>query len=579
MTAPSASAPKRRVLFASAPFGLAPKRAVDAVATAMGREFADIETRALDIFDYVNPAARAVLQKGYETLTTSTPSLWGFLYEKESLVDSLSPADNFVRSIQWEALRGVLAENPPAAIVVSHPFAAAPFLKLKREGSLDVPVVSLLTDFHGHNAIVQDGVSLYTCADASLVDELVKRGIDRELVYPCGIPVEDAFTSAHAESRDRDALRVKYGVDPTRRTLLVIGQGLDPDVADRMLFQLSLLKTPTQFLLTTGNNTELSERFRRYAAIYGVRAKLFGQVEFLPELVAIADLAITHGGGLTAAECLASGVPLVILEPVPGQETRNTRFLVSSGAARQAAGVLSLGAEVDFALGDAEVFPRMRRAAQELGKPSAARDAGRAIYLAAQNAPQILERERERAKRKTEGVGQTGVGQTGPTQAAGARPLFEEIGGEQATASVPTNVSRGAAKDLLVGWIMNEKDARRRYEEVMSDAERWQRRAELAVREGQDDLAKAALKRSEETRREAIGLEQELRRIAAEKAKITQRAQGSAGAAGGATGVGSTTSGAEVRSPEMESRFRKMELDDELRRLKRKLDEGGERGA
>jgi processive 1,2-diacylglycerol beta-glucosyltransferase len=560
------SEPKRRVLFVTAPFGLAPKRALEAVSAAMSAEFPDVEARTVDVFDYVNAAARAVLLKGYESLVATAPSLWGFLYEKESLVESLSPNENFARSVQWDALRALVAEFPPSVVVVSHPFAAAPFLRLKREGHLEVPVVSVLTDFHVHNVLVQDGISLYTTADAKLTEQLAKRGVERELIYACGVPVADRYTRAH----DLSALRAKYGLEEGRKVLLVIGQSFDPDLADRMLFQFSLLKTPTQILLTAGNNAELADRFRRFAAIYGVRAKLFGEVEAMHELMAVSDLAVTHGGALTTAECLATGLPLVLLEPVPGQETRNTRFLADQGVARQAAGVLSLGAEVDFALGDGSVYSRMKQAALELGKKSASRDTGRAIYLAAQNATQIVARERERAaKSRTDAAGgiagasSSGTGGTGTA----ARPLFEEIGTEQASAEVPRNLTRGAAHDLLVGWIMSEKDAKRRHETAMDEASRWQRRAELAVREGQEDLAKEALRRAEEARREAVGLEQELRRIAAEKAKVTGRAAGAAPT--------QPSNSYDPTQAEMESRFRKMELDDELKRLKHKLDEGG----
>lgn len=549
---------KRRILFVSAPFGPAPKRVLEAVSAAMSREFADVELRAIDIFDYVNPAARAVLVKGYESLVGNAPGLWGFLFEKESLVDTLSPNENFARSVQWDALRGALAQSPPDVVVVSHPFAAAPFLRLKREGTLPLPVVSVLHDYLVHNVLIQEGISLYTCADAKLAELLVERGVERELIYPCGIPVSEAFTAP----KDTAALREKFGLDPYKRTLVVLGEGFDADIADRMLFQLSLLKAPVQLLISSGENQDLADRLRRFASIYGVRAKLFGVLENLHELLAVTDLAVTQGTGLGTAELLASGVPLVLLEPAAGQDARNSKFLVERGVARLASGVLALGAELDLLLGDAALYERMKRAVAELGKPSAARDAGRAIYLAAQNAAEILQREGER-RHKAQGPGPGTSASSGAPQ---PRPLFEDIGGDKPS-EPPAKLSPGTAKELLVGWIMSEKDARRRLEEAMEAAERWQRRAELSVKEQQEDLAKEALRRAEEARREAIGLEQELRRISSEKSKLTGRGAGVAGPSGV---LGAAAN--EPSSAELESRFRKMELDDELRRLKRRLD-------
>jgi processive 1,2-diacylglycerol beta-glucosyltransferase len=546
---------KRRFLFAAAPVGEGHRRALDAVANAMAREFPDVQTRVIDIFDYVNPAARALLTKGYSSIVSIAPSLWGYLYEKESLVDTLAPAENFARSVRWEELRGALAEFPPDVVLTSHAFATAPFVRLKREGTLEVPILSVLTDYQIHSIELQEGVSLYTCADGRLADELAKRGVSRELIYPCGIPVSDVF----AQPMDRPALKAKFGLDPDpeKRVILVLGKGLEPDLTDRLLFQLNLLRAPHQILVSSGGNEELATRMRRFAAMYGVRAKMFGAVDNLHEFMAASDLAITAGDGLTIAECLASGLPLVLLEPVPGQDERNSLSLVERGVARRAAGVLTLGAEIDLALGDPAGFDRMKKAVAELHKPNAARDAARAAYLAAQNKAEILRRERERTTARESAAA------TPPPP----KPTIEEIGEERTATGATVPLSRDAAKELLVGWIMSEKDARRRHEEALAEAERWQRRAEMAARRGEDDLAKEALRRAEDWKREIIGLENELRRIAAEKTKITGRVAGGV--------VPTTTVGApDIQSAEVESRFRNMELDEELQRLKRRLENG-----
>ena len=38
-------------------------------------------------------------------------------------------------------------------------------------------------------------------------------------------------------------------------------------------------------------------------------------------------------GGLTSSEALAKGIPMVISNPIPGQEDRNVEFLLNAGAA------------------------------------------------------------------------------------------------------------------------------------------------------------------------------------------------------------------------------------------------------
>src|SRR5205823_9573893 len=123
----------------------------------------------------------------------------------------------------------------------------------------------------------------------------------------------------------------------------------------------------------------------------------------------------------------------------------------------------------------------------------------------------------------------------------------------------PPPLSRDAAKELLTGWILSEKDARRRLDDALAEGEKWRRRAEIAARRTEDDLAKEALRRAEEWKSEIVGLENELRRIAAEKTKITGRS--------GVSPPTTTSVGApDLQSAETEARFRNMELDDELQR-------------
>ena len=61
--------------------------------------------------------------------------------------------------------------------------------------------------------------------------------------------------------------------------------------------------------------------------------ELVGFCKEMPKLLAVADLMVGKCGGLTAAENAAMGVPLIILDPIPGQEQRNADALLEAGAA------------------------------------------------------------------------------------------------------------------------------------------------------------------------------------------------------------------------------------------------------
>ena len=63
------------------------------------------------------------------------------------------------------------------------------------------------------------------------------------------------------------------------------------------------------------------------------RVKLFEFTDKVPELMSISSAVITKAGGLTITECLASNLPIIIINPIPGQEEENAEFLEQNGVA------------------------------------------------------------------------------------------------------------------------------------------------------------------------------------------------------------------------------------------------------
>jgi processive 1,2-diacylglycerol beta-glucosyltransferase len=102
------------------------------------------------------------------------------------------------------------------------------------------------------------------------------------------------------------------------------------------------------------------------------RVKVLGYTRRIHELMAAADLVVSKPGGLTAAETLAVGVPLIIVDPVPGQEERNSDYLLENGAAIKANHLLTLASKVTELLRDPAHLDHLRANCRRLGRPRAA---------------------------------------------------------------------------------------------------------------------------------------------------------------------------------------------------------------
>lgn len=90
-----------------------------------------------------------------------------------------------------------------------------------------------------------------------------------------------------------------------------------------------------QMVAISGKNEKMNSLFNEYVASNNAedRVKVLEFTKQIPELMSISDLVITKPGGLTTSESLASHLPIVVINPIPGQEEENAVFLEEMNAA------------------------------------------------------------------------------------------------------------------------------------------------------------------------------------------------------------------------------------------------------
>src|SRR5690606_11449412 len=131
---------------------------------------------------------------------------------------------------------------------------------------------------------------------------------------------------------------------------------------------------PLQVVVVAGRNEALAEELRKGTPPARHRVKVLGFTRELDELMAVADLVVSKPGGLTTSEVLARGAAMVIVNPIPGQESRNSDFLLENGAAIKVNNVSTLAYKIDTLLADPGRLAGLRANARRLGRPRAAFD-------------------------------------------------------------------------------------------------------------------------------------------------------------------------------------------------------------
>jgi processive 1,2-diacylglycerol beta-glucosyltransferase len=215
-------------------------------------------------------------------------------------------------------------------IVCTYCLPAGGISELKRQGRTDVPCVVVITDHAIHSQWIHPDIDLYLVSSDHVRDGLMAHGIPPERVLSTGIPV----TVASGLPPNRHALRRQYGLDPTLPTILVMvgAYNLMRGALDVCRSMVDLPRS-AQLLFVCGKDAMLRQAVEQLAQRASMPVHVFGYVSEIPALMAMSDLTVSKAGGVTTSEALAAQLPMVIVNPIPGQEEENSAFLQAVGAA------------------------------------------------------------------------------------------------------------------------------------------------------------------------------------------------------------------------------------------------------
>ena len=364
-----------RVLFLSLSFGLGHKRAAEAIDKALALINPEIRSLTVDSLRYTNPRLEKIYRESYDKMIKRTPRLWGHLYESKQLVEKTAKIRSFMNRMNSRRLKGLLEEFSPHLIVCTHWVPCGVVSSLKARGETDIPVMNVITDFCIHAFHVYKEVELYIVASKEMKEELLARGIEEERIKVFGIPIDPAFS----HRLNRQELKRGLGLEENLPTVLILGggQGLGP--MEDVIHHLDRFRKPLQIIVVVGKNEDLRKKLEDLTPYLRVSLKVYGYIENMDEIMEVSDLALTKAGGLSSSEALSKGLPMLIVNPIPGQEEKNSEFIVNYGAGIKVRRIEELNGRVEDLLNDSQKLNQMKERAESLAKPRAALDTARII--------------------------------------------------------------------------------------------------------------------------------------------------------------------------------------------------------
>jgi processive 1,2-diacylglycerol beta-glucosyltransferase len=365
-----------RILVLSAAVGAGHLRAAEAVELALRQVVPDATVKNVDVLTLTNAAFRRFYGKAYLDLVNRAPHVLGYFYDlldQPSKSGRSSSSDRLRLAFEKLNLRAFirfLEKEPWDLIINTHFLPAEIIASLRKQERLTVPQVTVTTDFETHRLWVNQPCDLYCTATQEGALYLQTWGVPASHTVTTGIPIHPVFSAP----KDRVACLERHQLQGDRPIVLQLSGGFGVGPIEKLYRALLSVEEPLQVLAITGKNEAVKAQLEAIRSPARHRSRVLGFTHQIDELMAVADLVVSKPGGLTTSETLARGAAMVVVNPIPGQESRNSDFLLENGAAIKANNLATLAHKVTALVRNRERLEQLKANARRLGRPRAAFD-------------------------------------------------------------------------------------------------------------------------------------------------------------------------------------------------------------
>jgi processive 1,2-diacylglycerol beta-glucosyltransferase len=346
------------------------RSATMAIEKAIKQLHPNSEILNINAFNYTNPISEKVINRIYMEVIKRTPKIWDYLYDNPSVVKGLENIKRYIHKSNSPKLKKLFDSFNPDLVVCTQAFPCGMVADFKKAYGVNLPLVAVLTDYIPHSYWVYDEVDYYITPSEEVSTRLEKKGVKPAKIKSYGIPFDPKFN----QKPNLDDIFCKLKLNPHKPVVLIMGggQGLGP--VKTIVKSLEKSEHDIQELIVAGTNKKLLRSLKRKIKHYKKHIHLFGFIQNIHELMYISNVIITKPGGVTTAEVLSIGLPMVIVKPIPGQEINNTNFLTQKQAAIKVNEPKDVYQVIDDLLKNKVKLERLRAAGLKIAKPGASMD-------------------------------------------------------------------------------------------------------------------------------------------------------------------------------------------------------------
>ena len=326
-----------KVLIFYASYGGGHLNAAKSIENCIKNNYKNIDVEMIDCMKYVNKTIEKITTAAYREMAKKMPWAWGRIYSdaQKGPLAHITSRSNKIMAIK---LLQLLRQKNPDLIISTHPFGSQMCSYLKRKNKITAKIATILTDFAPHDQwlVGHEFTDYFFVAHDKMKDYLISKNVDKNSIYVTGIPISDRFQKKY----NKDEILEEFNLSKEKFTVLFFGGGEFGLGKTRtsQIFEDFVRETKIhdiQIIAISGKNPKMKASFEEIVTNNKAKENVV-ILEFtnkVPELMSISNIVVTKPGGLTTSESLASHLPMVVINPIPGQEEENAEFLESKGIA------------------------------------------------------------------------------------------------------------------------------------------------------------------------------------------------------------------------------------------------------
>ena len=360
--------PRRRVMVLSAGVGSGHNTAAASLESEFGRRRSVEAVQRVDVLDLTSDLFRTIQDDAYFGLVDAVPWLVGWGYDLNDVPFRSQGAMSVWDQLNTTPVVKTIRAFAPDTVVCTHFLPARIVSLLLGRGRLQATMSVVTTDYDFQGMWLTAPFNrLYVARDETRA-HMVEIGLPADRITVSGIPVRDDFS----QPADRDSVLARHDLRPDVPILLISAGAAGGEYTKAVVTQTLTIPNAFQAVIVCGRNEQLRRAMTALVASNPTRYRVIGYTTEMAALMRVATLFIGKPGGLSSSECMAAGLPMVLINPIPGQELRNSDYLLEEGAAVRCNYGTTIGYKIATLLDAPDRVARMAANARRIGRPDAA---------------------------------------------------------------------------------------------------------------------------------------------------------------------------------------------------------------